>query len=172
MRFVRRTVASRVLRSWVVGLCWLAASGCLRASEEAQGPPPIALGEADWNDGNIAWTTYEQGLARAAAERRPIVLVFYTDWCPHCHNFSRVFHAREVVELSRSFVMIRVERDGNRDLSEMYDLDGEYIPRTFFLTSAAEVRTELRGNNPAFLYFVDEHEPGELLALMRRALLP
>lgn len=171
MRFVR-AVARRVLGSWALGLCALAAAGCLRASGEAQEPPPLAEGEADWNDGAIVWATYEQGLARAKAERRSLVLVFYTDWCPHCHNFSRVFHAPEVVELARSFVMIRVERDGNRDLSEMYDLDGEYIPRTFFLTSAGEVRTELHGKNPSFRYFIDEHEPRELVALMRRALIP
>jgi len=169
MRCVR-AVARRGFGSWALGLCALAAAGCLRAGGEAQEPAPIA--EADWNDRAIAWATYGQGVARAKAERRPIVLVFYTDWCPHCHNFSRVFHAPEVVDLARSFVMIRVERDGNRDLSEMYDLDGEYIPRTFFLTSAGEVRTELHGRNPSFRYFFDEHDPRELVASMRRALIP
>ena len=176
MRFVRAVVnrvpGSSVLGSLALGLWALGATACMRGGGEAQEPPPIVEDEADWNDGAIAWAPYEEGLSRAAAERRPIVLVFYTDWCPHCHNFSRVFHAPEVVDLARSFVMIRVERDGNRDLSEMYDLDGEYIPRTFFLTSSGEVRSELRGQNPSFRYFVDEHEPRELAALMRRALVP
>jgi thiol:disulfide interchange protein len=157
---------------WAIASWTIAASGCVPVSEDARDPASAAAaeGEADWNDAAIAWATYESGMSRAAAERRPIVLVFYTDWCPHCHNYSRVFHDAEVVDLARSFVMIRVERDGSRDLSEMYDLDGEYIPRTFFLTSAGEVRTELHGSNPAFRYFLDEHEPRELLALMRRAL--
>lgn len=172
MLVVRGSAACRVLRCWVLGLWALGAPGCLRAAGEAQEAPAIAEGEADWNDGAIAWATYEEGLARAAAERRPIVLVFYTDWCPHCHDFSRVFHSPDVVDLAREFVMIRVERDGNRDVSEMYDFDGEYIPRTFFLTSGGEVRSELHGNNPSFRYFVDEHESRELVALMRRALVP
>jgi thiol:disulfide interchange protein len=172
MRPVPRGMACRLLGAWAFALSGLVLPGCLRAGGEAQEAPPLVEAEASWNDDAIAWATYEQGMSRAAAERRPIVLVFYTDWCPHCHNFSRVFHTPEVVALARSFVMIRVERDGNRELSEMYDLDGEYIPRTFFLTSAGEVRTELHGKNPSFRYFVDEHEAHELVALMRRALAP
>jgi len=167
MRPLRRDVLRAAL-----GLCALSAPGCLRVGSDAQEPLSVAEGEADWNDGAIDWVTYEVGMARAAAERRPILLVFYTDWCPHCHNYSRVFHAPEVVDLARSLVMIRVERDGNRELSEMYDFDGEYIPRTFVLTSAGEVRTELHGKNPSFLYFIDEHAPGELVALMRAAVAP
>ena len=80
--------------------------------------------------------------------------------------------ATEIVSLARALVMIRVERDDNRELSEMYDLDGQYIPRTFFLTPAGEVRTELGGKNPSFRYFLDEHDPSELRALMQRALSP
>jgi len=171
MRHVRRVGWRRRLGAWAFGLWGLAAPACLRPGPEAE-EPSIAETEADWNDGAIAWATYEEGMSRAAGERRPIVLVFYTDWCPHCHNYSRVFHAPEVVELARSFVMIRVERDGNRELSGMYDLDGEYIPRTFFLTSAGEVRTELHGKNPSYRYFIDEHAPRELVALMRGALAP
>ena len=155
-----------------LAVCPLALPGCWRATADAEEPLPLVESEANWNDAAIAWAAYEQGMARAAAERRPIVLVFYTDWCPHCHNYSRVFHAAEVVELARSFVMIRVERDANRELSEMYDLDGEYIPRTFFLTQAGEVRTELHAKNPAFRYFIDEHSASELVALMRIALAP
>ena len=169
MRRVRRVLSRRGLGVWALGL---AAAGCLQPVSEAEDPSSIAETEADWNDAAIAWATYDEGMARAASERRPVVLVFYTDCCPHCHNYSRVFHAPEVVALAQSFVMIRVERDGHRELSEMYDLDGEYIPRTFFLTSAGEVRTELHGKNPSYRYFIDEHAPRELVALMRGALTP
>jgi hypothetical protein len=130
----------------------------------------LARAPSDWNAREVAWMPYEAGLAAAKARQKPIVLVFYTDWCPHCHNYSRLFHDPEVVRLSQQFVMIRVERDGHRDISAQYDIDGEYIPRTFFLTPAGSVLTELTSDNDDFRYFLDEHDPAELIALMQRAL--
>ena len=99
-----------------------------------------------------------------------MVLVFYTDWCPHCHEYSRLFHDPEIVRLSRRFVMIRVERDGHRDISAVYDLDGQYIPRTFFLSPAGVVLTDLGSDHDEFRYFLDERDPGELIDRMLRAL--
>jgi thiol-disulfide isomerase/thioredoxin len=125
---------------------------------------------SDWNPGQIAWRPYVAGLAEAQATGKPVVLIFYTDWCPHCHNYSRVFYDREVVELAARFVMIRVERDGNRDISRQYDLDGDYIPRTFFLRPNGELLSDLDNGSSEYRYYLDEHGPGELLSLMREAL--
>jgi thiol-disulfide isomerase/thioredoxin len=156
------------------GVRWLAASalvvpigaGCygMRAAGAYASAP------ADWNAGEIAWMEYASGLAAAKAERKPVVLVFYTDWCPHCHEYSRLFHDSEIVQLSQRFVMIRVERDGHRDISAVYDIDGEYIPRTFFLSPAGVVLTDLASDHDEFRYFLDERDPGELIDRMRRAL--
>jgi thiol-disulfide isomerase/thioredoxin len=156
---------------------WLRA-GLLLAGLIAAGPggcvvsagAPFAEAPSDWNVAEVAWLPYEAGLAAGKAERKPIVLVFYTDWCPHCHNYSRLFHDPELVRLSREFVMIRVERDGHREISARYDVDGEYIPRTFFLTPSGAVLTEFASDNENYRYFLDEHDPAELIALMQRAL--
>lgn len=145
----------------------LGAPGCMGTGSASA---PYAEAPSDWNVREVAWMPYERGLAAAKAERKPIVLVFYTDWCPHCHNYSRLFHDPELVRLSQQFVMIRVERDGHRDISAQYDIDGEYIPRTFFLTPTGSVMTELTSDNDDFLYFLDEHDPTELIALMQQAL--
>lgn len=149
------------------GLLLLA--GALSACMGVAGAP-LAAAPPDWNVREVAWLPYEAGLAAGKAERRPIVLVFYTDWCPHCHNYSRLFHDPEVVRLSREFVMIRVERDGNRELSARYAIDGEYIPRTFFLSPEGAVAQDLTSDNEDFLYFLDEHDPTELITLMELAL--
>jgi uncharacterized protein YyaL (SSP411 family) len=125
---------------------------------------------SDWNPRQIAWQPYVAGLAEARAARKPVVLIFYTDWCPHCHNYSRVFYDREVVELAARFVMIRVERDGNRDISAKYNLDGDYIPRTFFLRPDGELLSDLDNGSSEYRYYLDEHGSGELLSLMREAL--
>src|SRR5713101_2499322 len=74
----------------------------------------------DWNDQQIGWKSYEEGLALAKKERKPICLVFYTEWCPHCRNYSGVFHDAKVVEKAKQFVMIRLDRDKNGEVSKKY----------------------------------------------------
>lgn len=131
---------------------------------------PLTSAPADWNERQVDWVPYAEGLAAGRARHVPIVLIFYTDWCPHCHNYSRLFHDPELVRLSQRFVMIRVERDGSRDVSALYDIDGEYIPRTFFLTPTGAVLTDLASDNADYRYFLDEHDPSMLMSLMRGAL--
>jgi len=132
--------------------------------------PSTAEYPADWNPRSIQWRPYALGLRDAARLGKPIVLVFYTDWCPHCHNYSRVFHDPRVVAKSHEFIMIRVERDGHPDISQEYDFDGDYIPRTLFLSAGGDVRSELHANRSKHRYFLDEYEPDQLLELMDRAL--
>jgi thiol-disulfide isomerase/thioredoxin len=131
---------------------------------------PLASAPADWNDRRVAWVPYAEGLAAGRERHLPILLIFYTDWCPHCHNYSRLFHDPELVRLSQRFVMIRVERDENRDISRVYDIDGEYIPRTFFLTPTGAVLTDLASDSDEYRYFLDEHDPAMLMSLMESAL--
>jgi len=138
-------------------------SGCMPYT------PSTANYPSDWNPKQVAWQPYALGLRAAARDNKPIVLVFYTDWCPHCHNYSRVFHDPRVVEASRAFVMIRIERDGDPELSQEYNLDGDYIPRTFFLLPSGEVLEQLHPERTDFRYFLDEYEPDELLQLMQQA---
>ncbi|HEY6726269.1 MAG TPA: thioredoxin family protein [Polyangiaceae bacterium] len=150
------------LRVLVAG-CMLWFAGCTPYTPSTANYPP------DWNPTRVAWQPYALGLKAAAREHKPIVLVFYTDWCPHCHHYSRVFHDPRVVEASRAFVMIRVERDGSPELSREYALDGDYIPRTFFLLPGGEVMEQLHTGRADFRYFLDEYEPDELLGLMGQA---
>lgn len=153
-----------------MNIAWLplaASLGCVGAGAAS---PPLADAPTDWNVREVEWMPYEAGMAAAKAEHKPIVLVLYTDWCPHCHNYSRLFHDPELVRLSRAFVMIRVERDEHRDIGAIYDIDGEYVPRTFLMTPTGAVLTDLASDNDDFRYFLDEHDPAELIALMRRAL--
>jgi thiol-disulfide isomerase/thioredoxin len=123
----------------------------------------------DWNGARVAWREYEAGFAEALEIGKPVLLIFYTDWCPHCHNYSRLFHVPEVIELAASFVMIRVERDGHPALSARHAPDGNYIPRTFFFDPAGAPWADLISDNPEYMYFFDEHHPEELIEVMTRA---
>lgn len=163
----RRSLAALLALALAGGALGGSCAACVSAGAAR---PALAEAPADWNPDGVAWAPYEAGLSAGKAQQRPILLVLYTDWCPHCHDYSRLFHDPEVVRLARQFVMIRVERDEHRDISAVYDIDGEYIPRTFFLTPTGAVLTDLTSGNDEFRYFLDEHDPAELIGLMQRAL--
>jgi len=129
-----------------------------------------ALAGGDWNDGGISWRSYEEGLKEAKEQKKPICLVFYTDWCPHCTNYSRVFHDPRIVEKSKSFVMIRLNKEQNAELSKKYSPDGEYIPRTYFLASDGTLNESLTEQRPSYKYFYSENQPSSLLRGMDAAL--
>ena len=129
-----------------------------------------SAGVEDWNDANIGWMSYADGLAAAKKTHKPICLIFYTTWCPHCANYSKVFSNPEVVKKSKSFIMIRVDRDADRDLSAEYKPDGDYIPRTLFLSSAGQLDESLSEQRPQYKYFYSESDPASILAGMDRAL--
>lgn len=117
----------------------------------------------------MAWVSYDQGLATAAAEHKPVCLVFFTTWCPHCKNFSRVFKDPRVVEASKGFVMVRLDKDKNVEVSRKFAPDGEYIPRTYFLASNGTLDADIHAPRPNFKYFYDESNPASVLAGMEEA---
>jgi protein-disulfide reductase (glutathione) len=124
----------------------------------------------NWNDANIKWMSYDEGLALAKKDHKPICLIFFTTWCPHCKNYSSVFSDPQVVKKAQSFVMIRLDKDKNGELSAKYAPDGQYIPRTLFLSSAGEVDPEIHAPRAQYKYFYDEKDPAGVLGGMDQAL--
>ena len=134
------------------------------------GARPAQGGEAEtWNAAQIDWQTYEAGLAQAKAQNKPVCLVLYTHWCPHCKNFSRVFEDAKIVEKARSFVMVHMNAEEHREIANKYAVDGTYIPRTYFLGPDGAV-ADVQAPRPKFKYFYDENNPASLLAGMDEAL--
>ncbi|HWP67408.1 MAG TPA: thioredoxin family protein [Candidatus Limnocylindria bacterium] len=133
---------------------------------------PVAAARAggDWNDAGIDWQPYEAGLAAAKQQKKPVCLIFYTEWCPHCTNYAKVFHDPAVVAKAKDFVMVRIDKDQNAELSAKYAPDGEYIPRTYFLSSSGALWTDVHAPREKFQYFYDEHDPKSVLAGMAAAL--
>ena len=124
-----------------------------------------------WNDAQIAWQfPYEAGLARAKELGKPICVVLYTTWCPHCRNYSHVFEDPRVVEKSKSFVMIRANADEAQTIAAKYVTDGAYVPRTYFLAPDGTADTSIHAPRPKFQFFYDEHDPASVLAGMEAAL--
>lgn len=131
---------------------------------------PRAFAGGDWNDSGVKWRSYEDGLAEAKQSKKPILLIFYTEWCPHCTNYSKVFHDPKVVAKSKDFVMIRLDSDQNKELGKQYAVDGSYIPRTYFLSSSGTLDPNIHAPRDKFKYFYDEKNPESILAGMDAAL--
>lgn len=123
----------------------------------------------EWNDMEIQWLSYDIGLDEARAQNKPLFIVVYTDWCPACHEFSNVFQSPQVVELARRFVMVRVNADTEGSASRELNVDGDYIPRVFFVSSRGVVFDKLRlGRRHAYSAGGTGHRA--LLRVMGRAL--
>lgn len=123
----------------------------------------------DWNDAQITWMSYDDGLAAAKKEKKPVLLIFYTEWCPHCTNYSKVFHDPKVVAKSKELVMVRLDADKNKELGQKYAVDGSYIPRTYFLAPDGTL-SDIHAPREQFKYFYDERNPASVLAGMDAAL--
>lgn len=124
----------------------------------------------NWNDAGISWKGHDEGLALARKEKKPVCLVFFTEWCPHCTNYSAVFHDPAVVERAKKFVMIRLDKDKSPELSKKYAPDGEYIPRTYFLSPDGKLAEAIHAPRQQYRYFYDERDPKSVLGGMQMAL--
>jgi thiol:disulfide interchange protein len=156
---------------WIVVLALVAPVGGTMIGQLPLGPGPSDAHAAhDWNDGAVDWKPFDDGLALAKKEKKPVCLIVYTEWCPHCGNYSKVFHDPKVVEKAKKFVMIRVDQDKDKERMQKYAPDGGYIPRTVFLGPDGAIATDVRAPNPKFGYFYDEKDPASVLAGMDAAL--
>ena len=87
----------------------------------------------DW----LPWSA--DAFARAARERKPILLSITAAWCQACHEMDRTtYEDAQVIAIVRDrFVPIRVDTDRRPDINERYNLGG--WPTTAFLTADGEL---------------------------------
>jgi len=123
-----------------------------------------------WNGANIDWKTFHNGLAEARSTNKPILVVFHTTWCPHCRRYRRQFYNRSVVKLSRSMVMVLVDRDTEADINARYGAYGVYIPRTMVLSPRGRLVSSLTGRYKDYPHLMDTDSPGDLQRMMKSAL--
>ena len=124
----------------------------------------------DWNERAIGWEGLDDALATAKKTRKPVCLIVYTEWCPHCANYSKLFQDPKVVETAKRFVMVRLDQDKDKEQAAKYAPDGGYIPRTMFLGSDGTILADVHAPNPQYKYFFDEKDPAAVLTAMDAAL--
>jgi len=128
---------------------WLSSTGATTAQSET---------------GLIAWETdLEQGLRRARAESRPVLIDTWATWCANCRVLDkRTFGDSGVAAEAERFVPIRVqlEKAGSpttKDFLTRFALKHYSLPTTILLDSSGTVRRIMQG-------VID---PDEMLVRMR-----
>jgi thiol-disulfide isomerase/thioredoxin len=133
-------------------------------------------GEAPGDDvipwpGPIQWQTWEQGLAQAQAEGKPICLVVYADWCPHCRELAPVFSQPAIATLAQRLVMVRQDSDERPAwLTQRFGRLGAYVPRVLFLRPDGSLIEEIVSGHPRYPYFYSPLVSDRLLANMHAAI--
>lgn len=131
---------------------------------------PVWAGKViDWNDRQIVWHSYDNGLNVAERTGRHVLLVIYTDWCPHCVELGRLFHDPAVVQASQQLVMVRFNSEAEPGLSAEYAPDGEYIPRVMVLRADGAILPGFTQSDDEYRYFMDSEEGPDLAGFMHRA---
>ena len=156
----------------VVALFLLVLLACTRSAPEPTADASLSVTAAPepWNPKGIDWQPYESGMASAKKDGKPICLVFFTTWCPHCKNYSDVFNDPRLVSKSKKFVMIRLDADANDAISKKYSPDGTYVPRTFLLDPNGVAIPAGNSDHPRYQHFFDEFHADSLVDAMDRAL--
>ena len=110
----------------------------------------------------INWhTDLASGLDAARSTERPALLLIHNPHCYQCAKLQSQFvqskHSNQIVELSKSFVMINLHSAGEPEGTDAYRPDGEYIPRLLFLSPNGTVNAELNNTKGtsgyAYFYF-------------------
>ena len=75
----------------------------------------------------IMWLDWDaSAFARAARERKPVLLSITAAWCGACHEMDRTTYAdpRVGAIVHERFVPVRVDTDRRPDINERYNLGG------------------------------------------------
>jgi thiol-disulfide isomerase/thioredoxin len=135
----------------------------------SQKPQRAKASSITW-EGPVAWKTWDEGLKLAQSTNRPILLMVYADWCPHCRELKPVFLDPEVVKLSERLVMIRQDADEDPAwLKPKVGHLGSYVPRMFFLKPDGTVQADINSGNARFPYFYTPQGIEALKGSMKRA---
>jgi thioredoxin-related protein len=105
----------------ILSVCALMAVGCGEKSGSGRGGKD--------SDGTM-WVSFNEGMARAAKEKKHVVIDFYTSWCHWCKVMDReTFSDPEVKKyLADNFVTIRIDAE-NMTQKLLYKGE-EYTPLT------------------------------------------
>lgn len=97
---------------------------------------------------NMKPSDYDLGVtyAQASQEDKPMIAVFYVDWCTYCKKFmARLDKVRNITKDEFNVVLINVENPENEKLVREYQISG--YPTVYIIDSKFDYRSHI--DNPA-----------------------
>lgn len=136
----------------------------------APAPEPAAQKpHVEWK-GSVVWRTWEEALPVARRESKPILVLVYADWCPHCRTLAPAFADPQVETLAKHFVMVRQNHDDDPAWLEPYKKYGGYVPRIFFFDPQGKMREDITSQHPTYPFFYSGEHIDFLKQSMRRVI--
>ncbi len=86
---------------------------------------------------DIVWVDFESGTKLAQKDNLPMMIHYTATWSVGCRKLGQeVYTMPEVVQLSRSFVCVKVDGDKEKELAARYKVEG--YPTIIFTNSSGE----------------------------------
>jgi len=96
----------------------------------------------------IQWETdFNTALKKAAAQKKPVMVDMYTDWCSWCKVLDKKTYSDSgVIEQAKDFISVKVDGDKNTNLVTKYNILG--YPTILFLDHTGKETYRIVGFRP------------------------
>lgn len=128
---------NKLIISVVACIIALLLTGCF-INKVMSVPPKNNARPSDYDAG----VTYEQ----AAKLDKPVIAVFYVDWCKYCMHFMPILdHIRRDYKDSYSVILLNAEDEKNEKLAKDYMISG--FPTVYIMDPKYDNRIHIDGGN-------------------------
>ena len=121
---------------------------------------PVAIASVYADRGlpdDVEWMNFDDAMTAAQENGKPTLVLLTKPWCGACKSLKTNIGSEpdEFVELSKHFNMVNLEEDSEEpsDSAELFQEDGAYIPRVYFVNPDRTIDNRVTAPNPKYKHF-------------------